>query len=162
MNNYWNVNYVAGQGGDFNFRYVVTSAPAIDAPELTRIGWEALTPLEVDEINYEDKAVNRSGPLDPLQGSFLNVDNPGVVLVTWKQAEDHKGYILRFLEIAGKAASVAVKSPILDVESAWRCNAMEENQQPLVVEEKGVRFDAQPHEIVTVRVQGKTALAPSH
>ena len=25
MNNYWHTNYVAGQGGDFTFRYVLTS-----------------------------------------------------------------------------------------------------------------------------------------
>jgi hypothetical protein len=30
MNNYWNTNYVAGQGGDFTFRYILTSASALD------------------------------------------------------------------------------------------------------------------------------------
>jgi hypothetical protein len=54
MNNYWDTNYVAGQGGDFSFRYVITSASGIVAPTLTRMGWEALTPLETDEIKYQD------------------------------------------------------------------------------------------------------------
>ncbi len=158
MNNYWDTNYVAGQGGDFSFRYVITSASGIVAPTLTRMGWEALTPLETDEIKYQDKSVNRPAPLGPAQGSFLNVDNPGVVLLTWKQAEDQNGYILRFLEIAGLAATIGVTSPILDIQSAWRCNAMEENQQSLAVAQKGVRFDVNPYEIVTVRVQGKPTL----
>jgi alpha-mannosidase len=122
------------------------------------MGWEALTPLETDEIKYQDKSVNRPAPLGPAQGSFLNVDNPGVVLLTWKQAEDQNGYILRFLEIAGLAATIGVTSPILDIQSAWRCNAMEENQQSLAVAQKGVRFDVNPYEIVTVRVQGKPTL----
>jgi alpha-mannosidase len=159
MNNYWNVNYVAGQGGEFTFRYVITSAPSLDAPALSRLGWEALTPLETDVINYEDKSVDRPAPLDPRQGGFLNVDNPDVVLLTWKQAEDRNGYILRFLEIAGKAAKVGVSSPILDIQSAWRCSAMEENQQPLAIAEKGVKFDVKPYEIVTARVEGTPILA---
>jgi len=158
MNNYWNVNYVAGQGGDFTFRYVLTSAPAIASSDLTRMGWEALTPLEADEINYEDKFVNHPGPLDPVQGSFLSVDNPSVVLVTWKQAEDHNGYILRFLETAGQSTTINVSSPLLDIQSAWLCNAMEENQQSLTVSGKAIKFGAHPHEIVTVRIQGKPAL----
>ena len=159
MNNYWDTNYVAGQGGDFTFRYVVTSASALDPPALTRMGWEALTPLETDVITYQDKSVNRPGPLDAVQGGFLNVDDPGVVLLTWKQAEDHEGYILRFLEIVGRATTVGVSSPILDIQSAWRCNAMEENQQSLPIAEKSVRFNVTPYEIVTVRVQGTPVLA---
>ena len=126
------------------------------------MGWEALTPLETDEIKYQDKSVNRPGPLDPVQGGFLNVDDPGVVLLTWKQAEDQDGYILRFLEIAGRSSTARVGSPLLDIQSAWRCNAMEENQQSLAVSEKGVRFSVKPYEIVTVRVQGKPALAAAH
>jgi hypothetical protein len=35
---------------------------------------------------------------------------------------------------------------------------MEENQQSLAVAQKGVRFDVNPYEIVTVRVQGKPTL----
>jgi len=162
MNNYWDTNYVAGQGGDFTFRYVLTSASALDPPALTRMGWEALTPLETDEIKYQDKSVNRPGPLDPVQGGLLNVDDPGVVLLTWKQAEDHNGYILRFLEIAGRPTTVSVSSPVLDIQSAWLCNAMEENQQSLAVSEKGARFSVKPYEIVTVRVQGRPALAAVH
>ena len=162
MNNYWDTNYVGGQGGDFTFRYVVTSASALDPPALTRMGWEALTPLETDVITYQDKSVNRPAPLDAVQSSFLNVDNAGVVLLTWKQAEDHNGYILRFVEIAGRAATVGVTSPILDIQSAWQCSAMEENQQALTMVDRGVKFDVKPFEIVTVRVEGKPALASAH
>jgi alpha-mannosidase len=123
------------------------------------MGWEALTPLETDEITYEDKSVDRPAPLDSVQGGFLNVDDPGVVLLTWKQAEDHNGYILRFLEIAGRPTTVDVSSPILDIESAWNCNAMEENQQSLAVSGQGVKFPVKPYEIVTVRARGKPTLS---
>jgi hypothetical protein len=162
MNNYWDTNYVGGQGGDFTFRYVITSDSALDPPALSRMGWEALTPLESDVITYEDKSVDRPAPLDPLKAGLLQVDNPGVVLLTWKRAEDHNGYILRFLEIAGRATTVGVSSSILDIQSAWQCNAMEEKQQPLAVADKGVKFDVKPYEIVTLRMQGTPTVAAAH
>jgi hypothetical protein len=154
MNNYWDTNYVAGQGGDFTFRYVVTSGSSIDRAALTQLGWEALTPFETDLIQYQDKAVNAPGPLAPAQGQFLSVSRPNVVLVTWKQAEDGNGYILRFLETAGASATVEVKSPIFAIQSGWRCNAVEENQQPLAAAADGLMFEVKPHEIVTLRVVG--------
>ncbi|MBZ5561506.1 MAG: hypothetical protein LAP13_03705 [Acidobacteriia bacterium] len=155
MNNYWDTNYVAGQRGDFTFRYVITSGHAIDPAALTRLGWEALTPLETDEVKYQDKAVNSPGPLNAIQGQFLSVNQPGVVLVTWKQAEDRNGYILRFLEIAGSSSKVELSTPVFKVQSAWLCNALEENQRQIEVSGKGVRFEVKPHEIVTVRIQGE-------
>ena len=40
MNNYWDTNYAAGQGGDFTFRYVLTSGDRLDPASLSRLGWE--------------------------------------------------------------------------------------------------------------------------
>jgi alpha-mannosidase len=51
------------------------------------------------------------------QGSFLKVDQAGVALVTWKNAENGDGVILRFVEIAGKENEVNVESPLLDVKA---------------------------------------------
>jgi hypothetical protein len=59
MNNYWNTNYRAGQGGQFHFRYVITSARETDAPQLSRLGWEEMTPLEAAELTLPDKALPR-------------------------------------------------------------------------------------------------------
>lgn len=38
MNNYWHTNYRAEQGGNFRFRYVITSAAQTDAPEPHGLG----------------------------------------------------------------------------------------------------------------------------
>ena len=37
MNNYWHTNYRAAQGGDFTFRYVLTSEAKLDPAFLTRL-----------------------------------------------------------------------------------------------------------------------------
>jgi alpha-mannosidase len=85
-------------------------------------------------------------------GSKVNQSN--VVLVNWKTAEDGHGTILRFLELAGKSSQVSVEIPVLQIKSAWKCTAMEENQQPLSTSEHEVSFPVAPFQIVTVRVEG--------
>jgi hypothetical protein len=82
MNNYWEDNYVGSQGGNFQFHYVVTSAPSTNEGQLSRLGWEEVTPLESDEITFMDKALNRPHPLDSLQASFAQIQDPNLLLDT--------------------------------------------------------------------------------
>ncbi|MBZ5562388.1 MAG: hypothetical protein LAP13_08195, partial [Acidobacteriia bacterium] len=158
MNNYWDTNWPAGQGGETRFRYVLTSGRNLSAGALSRLGWEEMSPLEVDEIKPQDKAGAARGPLPPAQYSFLQVDQPGVLLLTWKVAEDEKGTILRFVEAAGQSATVNVTVPFLKPEAAFSCNALEENQQPLTVSPHGFSFPVKPYQIVTVRLEGRSIL----
>jgi alpha-mannosidase len=154
MNNYWFTNYVAGQGGDYTFRYVLTSGTNLEPGALSRLGWEEMTPLETNEITESDKEFSPPRPLSAAAESFLQVSPPNVVLVNWKTAENGHGTILRFLELAGKPGEVSVHIPIVQVEAAWMCNAMEENQQPLSTAAQGFSFSVKPFQIVTVRVEG--------
>jgi alpha-mannosidase len=153
MNNYWFTNYRAGQGGHFQFRYVVTSAPSTDATRLSRMGWEEMTPLETDEVTSQDKALNQPRPLDGKQGSFLDVQDPSLLLETWKPAEDGNGTILRFLDLGGAARDVTVHTPLLQIDQAWQTDAVERNGKALsLAGSDGFQFTVHPHEIVTVRL----------
>jgi len=154
MNNYWHTNYRGGQGGHFTFRYVVTSAASLDESALSRLGWEAITPLEVDQILPQDQAIELPRPLDPSEGTFLQISNPNVMLTTWKQAEDGKGLVLRLVEFGGQPGQVRISSPLLRVSSAWLCNAVEVPQQQLAPQDGSVTFDVRPHQIVTLRAEG--------
>jgi alpha-mannosidase len=154
MNNYYFTNYAAAQGGDFTFRYVVTSGNNLEPAHLSRLGREEMSPLEVDQITSQDKAVNTPRLLAATQGSFLHTDTPSVALVTWKRAEDGDGTILRFVELAGKAAEVNTETPLVDVRSAWMADALERNQAPLAASAHGFHFSVKPFQIVTVRVEG--------
>jgi alpha-mannosidase len=154
MNNYYFTNYAAGQGGDFTFRYVFTSGNSLQPGYLSRFGREEMSPLEVDQITSQDKAVDSPRPLAGRQGSFLKVDQPGVALVTWKNAENGDGVILRFVEIAGRENEVNVESQLLDVKAAWITDALERNQSPLTTSSHGFRLAVKPFQIVTVRLEG--------
>ncbi len=157
MNNYYFTNYAAGQGGEFTFRYVLTSGDALQPAGLSRLGREEMSPLEVDQITSQDKAINALRPLDSVKGSFLKVDQPDVVLTTWKTAEDGTGTVLRFLEVGGKETSVEVQTPLLEVKAAWMSDALERKTGPLSISSHGFRFPIKPFQIVTVRLEGTPA-----
>lgn len=153
MNNYWNTNYVAAQGGDFTFRFVLTSAPALTPAALSRVGWEETTPLERTLVKAQDRAAPGGEPLPAAKMSFLQIDNPDVLLSTWKQAEAGEGFVLRFIELAGRGARVSVSSPLLNNSSAQSCNAVEECGQPLQDAAGGFSFETGPRQIFTARVK---------
>lgn len=163
MNNYWHTNYRAAQGGDFQFRYVVTSAASTNPAALSRMGWEEATPLEEDEIRSQDKALDLPRPLDGKEASFMTVDDLDLLLETWKPAEDGDGTIARFLDLGGKPRAVTVSTPVLALDKATETDAVERNLKSLSLQgSDGFEVDVHPHEIVTVRLTGKQLLsAPS-
>jgi len=161
MDNYWDTNYRGGQGGDFTFRYVITSGSALKPVALSRMGWQEMTPLEIDEVVSQDKAIDVPQPLNGAESSLLTVSNPDVLLDTWKSAEDGDGTIMRFLDLGGPAGDVQISTPLLDVKSAWLSNAMEAKQQQISsTSAHGFSFSIKPHQIVTVRVVGSPTIPP--
>ncbi len=153
MNNYWDTNYRAAQGGDFVFRYVVTSSAALDPTALSRLGWESMRPVELDYVMGQDKVGNPPRPLPAEGASFLQTDNPAIGLIDWKTAEDGRGTILRFQEMAGRDTVASVTIPKAPVKSANLCNAVEDDKQPLQISGSSVSLNFHAHEIVTVRMQ---------
>jgi alpha-mannosidase len=153
MNNYWEVNYRASQGGPVRFRYVLTSAPATDAAALSRMGWAEMTPLEADEITRRDKATESPRLRSCCKGKFLDLmRDQDLLLQAWKPAEDGRGTILRFLDLGGPARSVEVHLPLFSVDEAWQTDAVERDQAQLPNTQSGFTLKIHPHEIVTVRV----------
>jgi hypothetical protein len=168
MNNYWDTNYRAGQGGRFSFHYLITSATLTAENDLSRMGWGEITPLETDLVTSQDKAVTHSDAaqpsemaadagsprsLDGKQGSLLVVDDPNLLLETWKAAEDGDGTILRFLDLGGAERTVTVRTPTLHLNRVTQTDAVERGATavPLAGDDQ-FRFAIHPHEIVTLRM----------
>ena len=160
MNNYWSTNYESGQGGHFQFRYVVTSAPSTLPSQLSRMGWEDSTPLEYDEVTNQDKSVNSPRRWEGTQGSFLDVQDPNLLVESWKTAEDGRGTILRLLDLGGGERTVNVQSPLLQLSKAVQTDAVERDQQSLpLIDVHGFKVTVHPHEIVIIRMIGMTGAA---
>jgi len=68
----------------------------------------------VDQITSQDKAIDFARPLDSTHGSFVQVDRPQVVLVTWKRAEDGDGTVLRFVEVGRERDHCGSASTIVE------------------------------------------------
>jgi alpha-mannosidase len=159
MNNYWNTNYVAAQGGEFVFRYVLTSARQLDQSAVSRLGWEETTPLERTLVKSQDQTFPFKRTLPAASESFLEVKDPNVLLSTWKQAEAEDGStVMRFIELSGARAKVSARSPLLQKASAEACNAVEECGPPVSSEADGFSFEMRPRQIFTMKV--KTGVVP--
>jgi hypothetical protein len=114
MNNYWGTNFPAWQGGDYTFRYVLTSGATVDPAAWTRFGIEVMTRLEVTQV---PQAPGESRlPLD--QAGLVEIDGEGVNLSTWKMAEDGQGSVLRLQETAGRTSRLPPSIP-LAVRCTW-------------------------------------------
>jgi alpha-mannosidase len=158
MSNYWGTNFPASQGGDFDFRYSIVSQPSFNPSELTRLAWEAMTPLESNMIG----ASVRPTLLPATQGSLLalhaqtveapGVDTPNIVVTTWKRAEDGRGGILRLEEIAGSSGTVRIESPFLAIGNASLATALEDPLQPLAIQNGSTSVSFTPFQVITVRI----------
>jgi hypothetical protein len=148
MNNYWGTNFPAWQGGDFIFRYAITSDAQFNAPKLTSFGLEALTPLERDDV----PGTQGASLLPNQEASLLEVGNPGVSLLTWKRAEDGDGTILRLQDMAGETSNIRIYSRFLTFERAWLCNLLEDNQAEIKIQGDDIHVVIKPFQTLTLRL----------
>jgi alpha-mannosidase len=155
FNNYWHTNFRAEQGGESTFRYVMTSGAPLLPEDLARVGREAMTPLETDEVIDQDKVGNPERPLRPVPMSFLQVDGAGVVVENWKAADDGNGTIVRLLETAGTESRATLRFPLLKLQGAWLCTAMEEQIRDVRMKGSSLEITLRPHEIATLRIAGE-------
>jgi len=121
MNNYWFTNFKASQGGKLTFRYSITThrGPCKNSDAM-RFALERANPLLL------------GGATEP-QRSFLQIDNPQVILLAFKQAENSDGFVLRLWNCEETATTAKVVFPEFKIVSAHNAD---------IVERKG---DAIPH-----------------
>jgi alpha-mannosidase len=152
LNNYWHTNFIRVQEGRYTFRYVLTSGQDLSPDLLARLGRDAMTPLEHQQVISNDKGDDPARPLSPAPQSFLTVSSPDVVVENWKSAMDGHGTILRLVEVGGENATTRLTFPLFHLNQAWATNAVEQNQSPLKVEGNSLEVSLKPHQIVTLRV----------
>jgi alpha-mannosidase len=160
MSNYWGTNFAPQQGGEFTFHFDLVSGSAFDGAQLTRTGWNTMTPLEADQTY----AAFFPGALPATQGKILEIDNSNVTLSTWKRAEDGHGSILRLVEISGREQTVGITSSYLEITDAWNCSALEDRGTQIDVAKSAINLTLHPFEIKTVCLQTTSLLSlpPDH
>jgi alpha-mannosidase len=89
---------------------------------------------------------------EPAQASFFGVDRPSVIIDAVKKAEDSDALIVRLYEAHGGRGPVRFRSS-LPVVSAWVCNLLEEDDEPLAWEEGGTTLEITPFQLVTLKLE---------
>ena len=148
MNNYWYTNYLAGQGGDYSFRFAITSRPKADNVASARFGWAVSNPLL--------GVVVRANPQGPLPGeptSLVSVAEPNVIVIGTKQADEGRGLIVRLWELAGQPTTAHLRlDRHIPAAKATACNLVEEPEGPLEIHDGEVAVPIRGRGLATVRI----------
>jgi hypothetical protein len=141
-NNYIGTNFRASQPGVLEFRYVLSSQGGYDADHAAREAQQVIHPPLVHP------AMRCTAPRD---GRFLQVEGPGVVLLCVKPADDQRGMLLRLLNLRSEPAPAAVTFLGRRITSACLSSTVEDDRQPLAVEDSAVRLSLPSRRVTTVR-----------
>ena len=154
MNNYWYVNYKAAQGGEFVFRYSITSGNHLSREQLADFDTDTRTPVFAYPYlsSFSASVENEDRLLQARSSSLLQLEAPNLQIVTLKRAEDGKGYLLRLLETTGDSGEATLRSPWLRIKGAYLCNGVEVNQKPLDVTADSAQIPYQSYRYITVRL----------
>ncbi|HVN78076.1 MAG TPA: glycosyl hydrolase-related protein [Terriglobia bacterium] len=155
MNNYWFTNTPPGQSGDFQFRYVLTSARQFQPSQAEREGRQARIPLEIDHVRHFDKIADDVGNLPAGAASLASVEPDNLIINTLKVSEDEKGLIVRIYETAGSSGKGRLFLPFININSANEANALEVEGKPLTADAHQVQFHIEPHQVLTLRIAAK-------
>jgi alpha-mannosidase len=133
LHNYWPTNFAARQGGEFLFRFRISSlAPGGDRAEPVRRGWAACDPLYMSDAY----ASAGSGPL-ARKDSGLFIADQGVAVVGAKPADDRTGAVVKLLDVAGVTRLVSVWPAAYGFRAARRVNFVEMNGAAIPVAPDG-------------------------
>ncbi|MBI1786369.1 MAG: hypothetical protein HYR60_02310 [Acidobacteria bacterium] len=154
MNNYWFTNYKAAQGGEFTFRYFITSGNRLSEEELARFDAETRSPLACyPRYDLGNERLRPSAKRMPATaGSFFDIQASHAQVSAFKEAEDGRGYILRLRETAGRPGQARLASPIFPLAAAHLANGVEEDRAALPVEDNRIDIPLQPRAFTTVRL----------
>ena len=151
MNNYWHTNYLAAQGGDYTFRFAITSRPKADSVASARFGWAVSNPLLAVPVQP-----NPRGPLPNGPTSLVSVAESNVIVTGIKRADKGGGLIVRLWELTGRATTAHVRlDRHVPAARAEACNLVEEpiKNAPLEIRDGAIAVPIRGHGLAGVRVQ---------
>ena len=150
MNNYWFTNIPPCQGGEFEFRYALTTHEGGYNPvEATKFGHNFHFPLICKILNKQP-----NGCLPERTFSFLRLEEENVIITSIKKSED--SLIIRLLEIEGKDCSANLTITLEHGFDAHLTNIGEDVIGELEVSENKIRVPIKGHGIRTVKISHKS------
>ncbi len=140
-------NFPPLRPGDLLFRYSIgTHQGDWKAGNPHDFGWAATNPLVPVLLRGK-----REGTLDETM-SFCSIEEPNVLLLCLKEAEDGRGIIVRLIETRGMATNATLRLPFVDIEKSFAANLVEEDEGPLPATPHTVTVPIGAFGIATIRV----------
>lgn len=147
MNNYWHTNYKAGQGGDFRFRYEITSSGrGFSNDECLRFARGAATPLFC-EASQDKPEPDMSSILQ----KTLEVTGEGVI-ATILPSEKDNAIVIRLRNARDNTATVQVKWHGKGSAQFELTNLTEDFPEPVEADKNMCVVPLKSQQIVTLRV----------
>ena len=145
--NNFRTNFVNIHPGEFLVRYAFSAHQGDWREGRARgFGWSVANP---------PVTVWMKGPRPgdwPPTASFCQVQPENVLLLTFKRAEDSRGYILRLLEAEGEEVEAVVILPRFSLLEAYETNLVEEDRHSLPCSGRAVRVALRPFSLATIRL----------
>jgi alpha-mannosidase len=142
IHNHWDTNFKASQSEDILLRYRLTSRQGYDPVAATRFAVEQTPPLIVRAPGAEIGA----------SGQFLQVTPGDAAEVHLKPAANGEGVILHVFNPDMEARPLSISFPTLTITTACLCSPIEDDGEPLNVEEGSVHLTAVPRSVVCARI----------
>jgi alpha-mannosidase len=111
-----------------------------------QLAYDLNNPMSAVKLGKQEGAL-------PESYSFVSVSDENIVIDTVKKAEDSDETVVRMYESWNKRVNGAKLTFGFDVKSAVLCDLMENEIEPLAVENNSVTLNVKPYEIVTVKVK---------
>jgi len=148
MNNNARTNFQNVQVSDALFRYAFTSRRGgRKSTRAHQFGWAASTPLDVVFAKGPQHGTFSGGT------SFCRVRPGNVEILTFKQAEDKDGLILRLIETRGRRADARVSIPFVEISDACQTDLVENDKEKLPADRHEVTVPVAAFDIATVRIR---------
>ncbi|MEH7095777.1 glycosyl hydrolase-related protein [Neobacillus vireti] len=153
LNNYWNTNYKALQGGKISFQYSITSESKIKKEKAYQMGWEKRQPLYGHRISFQDFRVPKPPYHQHGQNILASIDCEQVAITTIKKAKWSDGWLIRLQEISGESQNAKISFPGKAVTESWKMDLLEKDLHPLAVNPDGtITVHVPAWGLVTLRI----------
>jgi alpha-mannosidase len=143
MNNFFDTNFRATQPGYIHLRFGLRTAGAFDAMDTLRAARaHAVRPMAHPALKLPKVR----------KGKLLEVEGDNVHVMHTKPADDGQGVIVRLQNVGHVPSLARLRVADTDVQSAWRADILEANQDALTITNGMAEIELTPHRITTVRV----------
>jgi alpha-mannosidase len=150
-NNYWGTNFRAHQPGEVRAHYrLMPYAGEFDEGKAHRFGMETAVSMPLLQQFGEPQ---QDKPFRPPEGSLLHLpDEPNILTLHIKPARDGEGIVVRLLNAGDREETAVIQSAQLQIQSAQKCNLLEEFECDLAVDDGSVSLKLVPRTIAVVQL----------